>query len=42
MLGDVRLYLDTGFAFSGEAGHALPITDPLFYEKQEVIKIGQA
>ena len=38
---DVRLYLDTGFAFSGEAGHALPITDPLFYEKQEIARINE-
>jgi hypothetical protein len=32
-----KWYLDTGYAFSGEPGHDLPITDPMFYEKQVVL-----
>ena len=34
-----NFYLDTGFAFSGEPGHALPITDPFFYERQVTINL---
>lgn len=31
LVDDVRFYLDTGFAFSGEAGHTPQITDPSFH-----------
>ena len=34
-----NFYLDTGFAFRGEPGHALPITDPFFYERQVTINL---
>jgi hypothetical protein len=32
----------TGFAFSGEAGHALEVTDPNFFEKQEIVTVEES